>query len=440
MTSPPPQGTETVEETTPAPTPPATAPAGESPLKRPEFRKLLAISITVALGFGMVIPVLPLLAESFGVGLAAIGLVQLVFGLTRFSFGLVGGLVVDRFGERASTMAGLLIVALSSYAAGFSTTFPQLVLARGFGGAGSALFIGGLMNRILRIIEPEAMGRATGAFRSSFLVGIAAGPVLGGLAADRFGVAAPFHFYATGLLVATVIAYVVMGGAEAAYRRPRRSPLEALRAARPLLHDLRYVVALVATFVGWWTISGPGQIIGVVYAKNRLELSPDQIGLAITMLAVGEVLILWVAGRASDRYGRRSVLVPSLGVVAVASFLMGQIESVPLAFFPLMIAIGAGVAAGGTAIGGLLADSIPEGGSGAAVGVNQMAGDLGYLTAPALLGAVAESSLDYEGAYLVGALPAAIVFFVALRLPRGAPRAVDPAAREHPVEPHEPVG
>ncbi len=37
------------------------------PLKRPEFRKLLAISITVALGFGMVIPVLPLYAESFGV-------------------------------------------------------------------------------------------------------------------------------------------------------------------------------------------------------------------------------------------------------------------------------------------------------------------------------------------------------------------------------------
>ena len=413
-------------------------PEAPSPLKRPEFRKLLAISITVALGFGMVIPVLPLLAESFGVGLAAIGLVQLVFGLTRFSFGLVGGLVVDRFGERASTMAGLLIVAASSYAAGFSATFPQLVLARGFGGAGSALFIAGLMNRILRIIEPAAMGRATGAFRSSFLVGIAAGPVLGGLVAHRFGVAAPFHFYATGLFVAAAIAYVVMGGEEAKFRRERKSPLEALRAARPLLRDVRYVAALLATFVGWWTVSGPSQIVGVVYAKNRLELSSNQIGVAITMLAVGEVLILWVAGRASDRYGRRSVLVPSLAVVAVATVVMGQIEGIPFAFFPLMILIGAGVAAGGTAAGGLLADSIPEGGSGAAVGVNQMAGDLGYLIAPSLIGAVAESSFDYEGAYLVGALPALLVFFIALRLPKQGP---SPAAHEeHLVEPHEPVG
>ena len=417
-------------------------PIGLSPLRRPEFRKLLAISITVALGFGMVIPVLPLLAESFGVSLAAIGLVQLVFGLTRFSFGIVGGLVVDRFGERASTMAGLLIVALSSYAAGFSTTFPQLVLARGFGGAGSALFIGGLMNRILRIIEPEAMGRATGAFRASFLVGIGAGPVLGGIVADRFGVAAPFHFYATGLLVATLIAYVVMGGAEAAFRQERRSPMEALRAARPMLGDRRYVVALAATFVGWWTISGPGQIIGVVFAKNRLELSPDQIGLAITMLAVGEVAILWVAGRASDRYGRRFVLVPSLAVVGLAAIAIGQIEPVPGAFYPLMALIGAGVAAGGTAIGGLLADSIPEGGSGAAVGVNQMVGDLGYLTAPTVLGAVAETSLDYEGAYLLGAVPALVVFFFALRLPRQGPGKAPSRSGldEHPVEPHEPVG
>lgn len=423
-----------VDEPTPDPAP--------SPLKRPEFRRLLAISITVALGFGMVIPVLPLYAESFGVSLAAIGLVQLVFGLTRFSFGLVGGLVVDRFGERASTMAGLLIVSLSSYAVGFATTFPQLVIARGFGGAGSALFIGGLMNRILRIIEPEAMGRATGAFRASFLVGIGAGPVLGGVVAARFGLTAPFHFYATGLIVATVIAYVVMGTRAAAGPIERKPPLEALRAAKPLLGDLRYVVALLATFVGWWTISGPGQIVGVVYAQNRLELSTDQIGVAITMLAVGEVSILWMAGRASDRYGRRSVLVPSLAVVALAAVLMGHIEGIPFAFFPLMVALGAGVAAGGTAAGGLLADAIPKEGSGAAVGVNQMAGDLGYLIAPSAIGAVAETPLDYEGAYMIGALPAVIVFFVALRLPRPGPKP-EPAPHDrdrHPVEPHEPVG
>ena len=55
----------------------------------------------------MVVPVLPLFAKSFGVGLAALGLVQLVFGTTRFAFGLVGGLVVDRYGERFTPPASL---------------------------------------------------------------------------------------------------------------------------------------------------------------------------------------------------------------------------------------------------------------------------------------------------------------------------------------------
>jgi DHA1 family multidrug resistance protein-like MFS transporter len=385
-----------------------------SPMKNPQFVNLMAISITVALGFGMLIPVLPEYAESFGVSLAVAGLVQFVFGFTRFSFGVVGGLVVDRFGERACTMAGLLIVALSSYAVGFSQNFPQLVLARGFGGAGSALFIGGLMNRILRIVSPEAMGRATGIFRSSFLVGIAFGPALGGLVNKHFGLKAPFHFYATGLLIATAIAFLVMRD-DPANARPieRRKPLDALRAARPLLGDSRYVIALLATFVGWWTISGPAQWVGTIFAKNELGLSDEQRGYAITMLAIGEMIVLLVAGRASDRYGRRAVLLPSLGVAAVATALLGQVHAA-WAFYPVMMAIGAGVAASATAAGGLLADAIPRGGSGAAVGVNQMAGDLGYLIAPTIVGGLAESS-SFELAYLVGALPAALVFGAALK-------------------------
>lgn len=386
------------------------------PLQRPEFRKLLAISITVALGFGMVIPILPLYARSFGVGIALIGLIQFVFGLTRFSFGLVGGLVVDRFGERACTITGLLIVSASSYAVGFAQTFPLLVLARGFGGAGSALFIGGLMNRILRIIEPEAMGRATGAFRSSFLVGIGLGPLFGGVIAQRLGLAAPFHIYGTGLLVASAIAWVVMAG-ETVRAAERRSPMDALRAAKPLFGDVRYVIALLATFIGWWTISGAAQTIGPIFADTRLGFSAQEIGFAVTLLAVGEIVVLFVAGRLADRLGRRAVLIPSLAVTALATALMGQVEPIPWAYYPLMVAIGAGIAAGGVAAGGLLGDSIPRTGSGAAVGVNQMAGDIGYLIAPTALGALADGT-SFRVSYLAGAIPAAIVCLAALRLPK----------------------
>jgi MFS family permease len=403
-----------------------------SPLRRPEFRNLLGISIAVAIGFGMVVPVLPLYAKSFGVGVALIGVVPLVFGAMRFAFGLVGGLVVDMFGARACTIAGLLIVSASSYAAGFAQSFTQLVLARGFGGAGSALFIGGLMNHILRIIEPAAMGRATGAFRSSFLVGIGLGPLFGGLIADRFGLAAPFHIYATGLIGAALIAWVVMRGATRDVHAEKKSIAASLHAAAPLMRDRRYVVALLATFVGWWTLSGPAQTVGPIFAEEMLGFSEGKIGLAVTMLAVGEILVLIVAGRAADRYGRRAVLVPSLVVTAVATAMLGQVEPLPWAYFVAMVAIGAGVAAGGAATGGLLADAIPKGGSGAAVGVNQMAGDLGYLISPVAVGGLAQG-MSFSISYVAAAIPATLVFLFSMTLPKGAPHPTQEAMPEPAV-------
>ena len=401
-----------------APRPEDGADPAPSPWSIPEFRALLPIGLTVAIGFSLVIPVLPAFARSFGVGLAVVGLVTFVFGFTRFSFGIVGGLVVDRFGERAATVTGILVVSASSYASGFAQNFWQLVVARGFGGAGSALFIGGLMNRILKIVPPQAMGRATGIWRSSFVVGAGIGFVIGGTLRDQLGFRWPLHIYATGLLVSATLAWFSMRSHIEGPSAERRSPIAALRAARPVLKDPRYVVALLATLVAWWTLSGPAGQIATIYAEEQLGYSGTAIGIAGGLLSVGEILVvLFVAGPAADRLGRRAVLAPALALTAVATAALGFIDGAAILYFPLMMLIGAGMAAGSAASGGLLADSIPAGGSGAAVGVNQMAGDLGYMLAPSVIGAVADGP-GYAAAYTLGAVPAALVFFATLRLPR----------------------
>jgi MFS transporter, DHA1 family, multidrug resistance protein len=426
------------------PEPSRNAPAlGASPLKIREFRNLLPISVVVALGFGMITPILPDYARDFGVSLAAVGLVQALFGFTRFGSGLIGGLFVDRFGERQSTIAGLLIVAVSSYAAGFATSFPQLLIARGLGGGGSALFIAGLMNRIIKVVEPRSMGRATGAFRAAFLVGGAGGPALGGFVGEHFGTAAPFHFYATGLLIATVITYFAMPAHTPGEGAQRRSPRDALRAARPLLKDIRYVVALLATLTAWWTLAGPGQTLVAIFAEDELGFSKSRLGVGITLVAIGELVILLIAGRLSDRVGRRAVLIPSLIVAGVATVAIGMIdENTAWALFPAMIVMGMGVAAMSTAGGGLLGDSVPREGSGAAVGVNQMAGDAGYIVSQAALPAVADGG-GFPLAYALSAIPAAATLVVATRLPKEPPAASRHAAEPDAIpqpEPHEPVG
>jgi MFS family permease len=426
------------------PEPSKDAPAlAQSPLKIREFRNLLPISVVVALGFGMITPILPDYARDLGVSLAAVGLVQALFGFTRFGSGLIGGLFVDRFGERRSTIAGLLIVAASSYAAGLATNFPQLLIARGLGGGGSALFIAGLMTRIIRVVEPSAMGRATGAFRSAFLIGGAGGPALGGFVGQHFGISAPFHFYATGLLISAVITYFVMPAHTAGADAPRRSPRDALRAARPLLRDLRYVVALLATLTAWWTLAGAGQTLAAIFAEDELGFSKSRIGFGITLIAIGELFILLIAGRLSDRIGRRAVLIPSLVVAGIATVLIGQIDlEIRWAFYPVMMIMGMGVAAMSTASGGLLGDSVPREGSGAAVGVNQMAGDAGYIVSQGALPAVADVG-GFPLAYGLSALPAAATLVVALKLPKEPPsgsRTAPDRDRIPQPEPQEPVG
>src|SRR3972149_3972361 len=66
------------------------------------------------LGFGLLFPLLPLYAKSFGVGYDDVGLVGASFAFTRLLFDLVAGGLVPRFGERATAAWGSIVVGLST--------------------------------------------------------------------------------------------------------------------------------------------------------------------------------------------------------------------------------------------------------------------------------------------------------------------------------------
>jgi MFS family permease len=219
-----------------------------------------------------------------------------------------------------------------------------------------------------------------------------------------------------------------------------------MAAAKPLLKDLRYVVALLATLTSWWTLAGPGQTLAAIFAEDELGFTKSQLGFGITLIAAGELVILIVAGRLSDRIGRRAVLIPALIVAGTATVMIGQIDATQRwAFYPVMIIMGMGVAAMSTASGGLLGDSVPREGSGAAIGVNQMAGDAGYIVSQSAIPAIADVG-GFGVAYGVSALPAAVTLIAATRLPkeqptpRGAAQAPRQAAAAPEPGPQEPVG
>jgi DHA1 family multidrug resistance protein-like MFS transporter len=105
-----------------------------------EVSVLAAIAFCVALGFGIVIPAIPLFARTFGVSALAASAVISVFAAMRLVSSPAAGWAVDRVGERVVMSTGLAIVGLSSLAAGLATDFMQLLVLRGVGGTGSAMF------------------------------------------------------------------------------------------------------------------------------------------------------------------------------------------------------------------------------------------------------------------------------------------------------------
>src|SRR5947208_5548575 len=102
-------------------------------------RVIMVITFVVMLGFGIIAPILPLYARSFGVGYGAAGLLISAFAFTRLLFDLVAGPIVDRYGERAAVTGGLLVVVVSSVLTGLAPTFVLAVVFRGAGGAGSSV-------------------------------------------------------------------------------------------------------------------------------------------------------------------------------------------------------------------------------------------------------------------------------------------------------------
>ena len=172
-------------------------------LRVPEIRAALVGTFVIMLGFGIVSPVLPNYARSFGVGRDAVGFLISGFSFARLVADPVVGRYIDRHGERAMSTLGAVVVGVSSIAAGFAPSFPLLVLFRSAGGLGSALFFAALLSYLLRTIPPERSGRVMSVYYGSFNLGFIAGGPIGGFIARWLGLSAPLHVYGVACFVSS---------------------------------------------------------------------------------------------------------------------------------------------------------------------------------------------------------------------------------------------
>ena len=196
------------------------------------------VAFCVAVGFGVLVPVLPVFARSFGVGNAEVGAVISAFALMRLISSPFCGWLIKILSERIIMATGIFIVAISSGLAGLSRSYPQLLVLRGLGGIGSAMFTVAAFTLLLTSVEAGLRGRAAGFFQAGFLIGGITGPALGGVL-SAISLTAPFFFYAGTLVVAGTAGLVLL-------RRRSTKPDEQATEVVPfrtVVRDTRYQAA-----------------------------------------------------------------------------------------------------------------------------------------------------------------------------------------------------
>lgn len=360
---------------------------------------ICALTFVNQLGFGAIVPAVPLYARSFGVSLTAIGLTIAGYGLARMVSSLPAGQISDRFGRTYALAIGGIITVVGNVLCALATTYEPFLAARFVAGLGAGFILTASGIMLADISTPERRGRIMATYSGVFGFAVGLGPLPGGVLAEQFGLAAPFW------------AYALMGGGAALLAWLRVPETRELRTATgphpsgrplaprpPFLAQVRLMTVqpgfLVVTLVSFAVFfSRTGGLFNVipVLGQERLGLAPDQIGLGLASISVVSIVLAYPSGALADRYGRKLVIVPST-ILTGLSFLLFLVAPSFIWFMAACMAWSIAGGIGGAAPSAYAADIAPPGMNAAAMSSFRMFAETGYVLGPIVLGLIADLS------------------------------------------------
>ncbi len=386
------------------------------------------VAFAVALGYGIAAPALPVYARTFGVSAFVASTVISGFALMRLLSAGPSGLLVDRFGERRIMSIGIWVVAGSSLMTALAQDFGQLLVLRGVGGIGSAMFTVSAMALLLRTAGPEQRGRASGAFQAGFLFGGVTGPAIGG-AVTSISIRAPFVVYGVTLVVAGLLAAkylsrapVVAPAASGATVDPTqpdvagpvaaRTPPASLAAA---LSNAAYRAALMANLSSGFIVFGLRISLVPLFVTEGLKQGVGLVGIGFLCAAATQAVLLIPAGRWTDASGRRGSMLVGTAALTVAMLLLA-LETGAVGFLLAMAASGLASAYLAPASSAVVGDLTRGLSGGRVVSAYQMVGDLGGILGPLIAGALADAA-GFQWAFAAGVVVGLITMAFVVVMP-----------------------
>ncbi|MGI8531752.1 MAG: MFS transporter [Geodermatophilaceae bacterium] len=278
----------------------------ESPFRQPKAVWVVAFACVVSfMGIGLVDPILPALADQLNASPSQVSLLFTSYLLVTAVAMLVTGWVSSRIGAKPTLIVGLALIIVFAALAGSADSIAGIVGYRAGWGLGNALFIA----TSLAVIVASASGGFAGAivlYETALGVGIAVGPLLGGLLGARSW---RLPFYGVAVLMSIALLLVVLlveRTPKPAQRTFLVAPLRALR------HRGLLTLSLMALAYNW------GFFTLLAYTPYPMHLGARALGAVFTAWgAMVAVFAVFGAPWLHARFGTVRSLYGSFALMAV---------------------------------------------------------------------------------------------------------------------------
>lgn len=364
---------------------------------------------------GLLMPVLPLYAQTFQASYIWIGVLLAADGLGLLVGDLPAGLIMRRLDRKRGMLFGLLAVGAATAALFWAPTLAAALAFRFISGLGVALYNIARHTYVADTITVARRGQSVALLGATFRVGRMVGPVAGGALAAAAGLRSPFLVYGLvcGLAALAIIFFNRSGSHSGAPAAPEH-PVPAVT-LRSMLASMRSQARrLVAPGLGAYLMmmvrAGPPVIIPL-YGSTVLGLDVEQIGWIFGVSSLVDATLFYPTGLVMDRLGRKWAVVPSALVMGLGLALVPFTTSaLGLLGAAVVNAFGNGLGTG--VILTLGADLAPDDARGEFLGLWGLISDAGASSGPLLAGTVTDLLALQPAAWVMAGtgLAAALVF------------------------------
>jgi DHA1 family tetracycline resistance protein-like MFS transporter len=393
-------------------------------MKRSPLASILSIVFIDLIGFGMIIPILPLYAQRFQATEWQIGILLASYSFMQFLASPVLGWLSDRYGRKPVLLCSLVGSAagylLMANAASLGILFAARILA-GIAGAS----VGTASAYIADITPPEDRSKRIGLIGAAFGIGFVLGPAIGGIL-SHFSVIAPFWFAAILSVLNAMLMWIVLPEPERHTARQKGPLMDTFEQAG----SWRLGVITVTYFIA---IAGFA-IVTVIYPQvshRRFELNQSQISYIFVMMGlIGAAIQGGGIGRLAKRFGDASLAITGFALMAVSMMLMPFASSVPM-FLLFSVGLAIGNSLSQPTVNAMASKGASAALQGRVLGVVQSAGSLGRVFGPVIAGFLLTGdhlrpNAQYGNTpFLVGGVIMAFAFGLATTLQRSEPAASD---------------